>query len=180
MKKKFADIIMNPVRQRIVQYFILHPKATVSEIAAELSDVSRASLYRHIKILFEAGCLEVLEEKPVRGTVERTYGLVSQPMGNDVSKQDVSMLIQNSLFAIMASFAQYFQNSSTEDAQKDMISVSSCTLLLSDKEFTDMLGKIGQVYNEYLNNKPTAERKERCLTFISAPPQKDGKGENHA
>lgn len=178
MRRSLADVLMNPVRQRIIQYFISHSKGTVSEIAVELSDVPRASLYRHIKILFEAGCLKVLEEKSVRGTVEKTFGLVAQPMGDDVSEPDVSMLIQNTLFAITASFTQYFQHHSVQDAQKDLLSVSSCTMLLSDQEYTEMLEKVGQVYNEYLNNKPDAGRKERCLTFISAPSQKDNKGEN--
>ena len=51
MSRDFADVIMNPVRQRIAQYLILHRTGTVSEIAAALSDVPRPSLYRHMNVL---------------------------------------------------------------------------------------------------------------------------------
>lgn len=70
-QQDFTKIIMNPVRQRIVQYLILHEEGTVSSIREELNDIPPASLYRHIKILYEAGGIEVVRERKVRGTVEK-------------------------------------------------------------------------------------------------------------
>ena len=177
MPKNPADILMNPARQRIIQYFVLHKKGTSGQLAEALPDIPRASLYRHIKMLYDAGYLQVLETHPVRGTEEKTYCLTAQPMGENASEKEVSALIQNLLYAVMTSFAQYFQTHDTADAQKDLLSVSSCTLLLTDDEFAELLRRIGQVYQTYLNNKPSAGRKERCLTFISAP-SKPSKGES--
>lgn len=51
MKTEIAEVFMNPVRQRIIQYLLVHKKGTVKEIKKELPDVPSASLYRHIKIL---------------------------------------------------------------------------------------------------------------------------------
>ena len=43
---ELAEIVMNPVRQRIFQYFLLHETGTVKEIRKALPDVPSASLYR--------------------------------------------------------------------------------------------------------------------------------------
>ena len=41
-QQDFTKIIMNPVRQRIVQYLILHEEGTVSSIREELNDIPPA------------------------------------------------------------------------------------------------------------------------------------------
>ena len=51
---ELAEIVMNPVRQRIFQYFLLHETGTVKEVRKALPDVPGASLYRHIKILADS------------------------------------------------------------------------------------------------------------------------------
>ena len=48
---EIAEVVMNPVRQRIFQYFLLHEAGTVKELKRALPDVPNASLYRHIKVL---------------------------------------------------------------------------------------------------------------------------------
>lgn len=167
-EKKFAEVIMNPVRQRIAQYLMVHEKGTAGEIGAELSDVPTASLYRHLKVLLEADCISVVEERKVRGTVEKTYGLVMQPMGDAPGKEDIAGLVEQSLFALMASFRRYFAREDT-DPIKDCISVASSTLLLTDEEYMEMLGKIGNIINGYVLNKPEPGRKPRQFTIVSLP-----------
>ncbi len=168
MNKKFAKIVMNPTRQRIVQCLIIKQKATVAEIAEELSDIPKPSIYRHIKTLFDNNCIEVVEETKKRGTVEKTYSLVQNPVGESPTNEDVSFLVQSSLMSIMASFTKYFANENA-NPQKDMLSLSSSTLMLSDEEFMQMFGEIGEVYNKYIMNKPNESRKPRNITIISAP-----------
>ena len=55
---ELAEIVMNPVRQRIFQYLLLHETGTVKEIRKALPDVPGASLYRHMKLLTENGIEE--------------------------------------------------------------------------------------------------------------------------
>ncbi len=178
LERDFVDVIMNPVRQRIVQYLLLHARGTAGEIGAELSDVPRPSLYRHLKVLLEAGCIEVVEQKPVRGAVERTYALVAQPL-QDATQQQVQQLVQGTILHIAGEFASYFAGADP-DPQRDLLSVSTSTLLLSDQELMEMFGRIGQVLNDYIQNKPTAERKARSITLISAPPRMEREEEAHA
>lgn len=175
MDKKITNIIMNPARQRIIQFLLINQKGTVSEIAAELSDIPRVSIYRHIKVLLEASLIEVVEEKAIRGTIEKTYSLIASPFGDMPTNDDISLLIQNTLLSIAGNFSQYFKNTNA-DPQKDMLSVSSSTLMLSDEEFAQFFKEIGEIYNKVINNKPDGKRKPRAITIISAPTTKE-KGE---
>ena len=72
---ELAEIVMNPARQRIFQYFLLHETCTDKEIRKALPDIPIASLYRHIKILADSSILMVVGENRIRGTVESVYQL---------------------------------------------------------------------------------------------------------
>lgn len=170
VKKDLTKIMMNPIRLRIVQYLMIHKQGTTGEMKQELSDISPASLYRHVKILLEAGCIEVFEEKKIRGTTEKTYGLVQQPMG-EVTEQDIAGLFQSGMLSLMTSFEQYFAGEDA-DPKRDMMSFSTSTLLLTDEEFMEFFQKMGEVFNGVIGNQPTEGRKQRRITFISSPCEK--------
>src|ERR1039457_2860534 len=70
-----ADLLLHPVRLRIVKAFLGDRALTTAQLAAELDDVPAGSLYRHIAILTRAGVLQVVAERRIRGAVERTYTL---------------------------------------------------------------------------------------------------------
>jgi Helix-turn-helix domain len=70
-----ADLLLHPVRLRIVKAFLGDRALTTGQLAAELDDVPAGSLYRHVALLTSAGVLQVVAERRVRGAVERTYTL---------------------------------------------------------------------------------------------------------
>ena len=72
---EIAEIVMNPVRQRIIQYFLIHETGTVKEVRKALPDIPSASLYRHMKTLTDNSMITVVGENRIRGTVESIYQL---------------------------------------------------------------------------------------------------------
>ena len=88
---EMAEIVMNPVRQRIFQYFLLHETGTVKEVKKALPDVPNASLYRHIKILTDSSILIIVDENRIRGTVESVYQLNKEAL----EKEDESEFFRN-------------------------------------------------------------------------------------
>lgn len=176
MEKKLAEVIMNPVRQRIAQYLLLHETGTVNEISAALNDVPKPSLYRHMNVLRNAGCIEVVSEKVVRGAVERTYRIVAQPVENP-SQEQIASLIQGILGSTVAAFSNYFAQNDA-NPQRDMLSVSSSVLMMSDTEMMEFLQLIGDVMGKYINNAPKADRKPRNIMFISCPVAMKGEGKH--
>ena len=106
-----AKIVMNPVRIRIAQYLILHEQGTTAQIGEELSDVPKASLYRHMKMLEDAGLIQVVQENKKRGTVEKVFRLNQEnPMGGrEPGKEEIAQLIHSSLLSIMGEFQRYLK-----------------------------------------------------------------------
>ena len=162
---ELAEIVMNPARQRIFQYFLLHETGTVKEIRKALQDIPSASLYRHIKILADSSILMVVGENRIRGTVESVYQLNKDAMATEDETENA---VQMSLLSICTSFAKYF-SSGNADPQKDMLLFTNCTLLLTDEEFSKYLSEINQVTVKYMKQTSSESSKTRRITLISAP-----------
>ena len=162
---ELAEIVMNPVRQRIFQYFLLHETGTVKELRKALPDVPSASLYRHIKILADNSILTVVGENRIRGTVESVYRLNKDAM---TTEDENGNAVQMSLLSICAAFAKYFSTGHA-DPQKDMLLFTSCTLLLTDQEFSEYLSEINQLTVRYMKEESSESSKMRMITLISAP-----------
>ena len=162
---ELAEIVMNPVRQRIFQYFQLHETVTVKEIRKALPDIPSASLYRHIKILADCSILMVVGENRIRGTVESVYQLNKDAMATE---DETGNAVQMSLLSICASLAKYFSTGNA-DPQKDMLLFTNCTLLLTDEEFSKYLSEINQVTVKYMKQAGSESSKPRRITLISAP-----------
>ena len=162
---EMAEIVMNPVRQRIFQYLLVHETGTVKEIRKALPDVPSASLYRHMKILTEHGILTVIGENRIRGTVESIYQLNKSAL--EIEDANGSA-VQSALLGICASFAKYFSGDSP-DPKKDMLLMTTCTLTLNDTEFMDFLTEINQVAVKYMDIPIKDGCKTRQITLISAP-----------
>ena len=59
------------------------------QIAAKLPDIPQASLYRHLRSLENASLINIVDSHPVRGTVEKVYGLrESAPVNFDKDDAD--------------------------------------------------------------------------------------------
>ncbi|MFC7646807.1 helix-turn-helix domain-containing protein [Streptosporangium lutulentum] len=68
-----ADLLLHPVRMRILQALFDADPMTTAQLRDRLPDIAPATMYRHIAVLTDAGVLEVVGEKRVRGTMERSY-----------------------------------------------------------------------------------------------------------
>lgn len=169
--RDLAKVVMNPIRQRILQALLVHGKSSTKDIGEELNDVPAPTLYRHIKILLDADVIMVAQEEPIRGTIQRIYAVNPEFM-NGADANDTNLLIQNTLHSLCASFQMYFAKGKT-DMQKDLLSVSTSTLLLSDAEFMDFLQELSKLIGKHISNQPTSDRKTRRFTFISSPSEED-------
>ena len=112
MKDIYIDACLNPVRQRILQVLIEKKEASAAQILEVLTDIPRASLYRHIKILADAGVIEAVREVPKRGSVEKFYALAAPPAdaktneGMNQMIQATLMLSDEEFTAFLAGYSQ--------------------------------------------------------------------------
>lgn len=70
-----AKLLTNPFKAKLLERFAGKP-ATTKQVA-DLMGEKAPRLYRHVDALFEAGLLELVQEKPKRGTVERYFRTVA-------------------------------------------------------------------------------------------------------
>lgn len=162
---ELAEIVMNPVRQRIFQYLLIHETGTVKEIRKALPDIPSASLYRHMRILTENNILTVVGENRIRGTVENVYQLNKGVLETDDAD---GTAVQTALLGICTSFAKYFSGGHA-DPKKDMLLMTTCTLLLTDDEFAGFLSEINGIAIKYMETIVKESSKTRQITLISAP-----------
>ncbi len=165
METEIAEVFMNPVRQRIIQYLLVHEKGTVKEMKKELSDIPSASLYRHIKILADHEFLIVVEENRIRGTVENVYQLNRAALEVD---DESGTAVQMSLLSLCAAFAKYF-SSGHADPRKDLLMLTSCTLTLTDEDFIKFLTELNEVATKYMAKPVTKKSVSRQVTLVSSP-----------
>ena len=167
MKKDYMEACMNATRQRIIQVIMRKKEATSAEIGEELQDIPRASLYRHIKVLLDAEIITVVKEAFKRGSMEKTYAIAPQMPYSDTN-EEYNSLIQSALMGLQGEFYRYFSGEDP-DPQRDLLTVGSASLVMSDEEMIDFLTAYGELLQKYMPNKPGEGRKVRKVTLVVSP-----------
>src|SRR6266568_397738 len=164
-----ADLLLHPVRLRIVQAFLGDRALTTSALSAELADVPTASLYRHVARLVDAGVLQVVAERRVRGALERTYVLrvAAASIGLDqiaaMSPDEHRQAFMAFVAGLLGDFDRYI------DPLRDGASYRMAGMWLDDAEFAEMLRDLVRVLQPRLANPPAPGRKRRILGTILLP-----------
>jgi DNA-binding transcriptional ArsR family regulator len=169
-----ADLLLHPVRLRIVQAFLGDRALTTSALSSELSDVPPASLYRHVARLVDAGVLQVVAERRVRGALERTYvlRLAAASIGLDeiaaMSAEDHRQMFMAFAAGLLADFDRYLQRGDV-DLLRDGVSYRLAGLWLDDAEYADLLRDLVRVLQPRLANAPKKGRRRRILASVLLP-----------
>ena len=169
-----ADLLLHPVRLRIVQAFLGDRTLTTSELAAEMDDVPAGSLYRHVARLAQAGVLEVVAERRVRGAVERTYRLraAAARMGpaevSAMSAEDHAHAFMAYVAGMLADADRYLA-AGQPDPVRDGADYRVGALWLTDAEFADFLGDLAAVIQARVANAPGPGRRRRLLFGVVLP-----------
>lgn len=166
--KNLADILLNPIRMRIVQHLAHLQSATVGRLVELMNDVPRTTLYRHINVLNEQGLLKVIKEEKVRGTYEREYALNTEKLQESIAQNPVQDNVNAFIMKLLADFAGYFKTPGADPIQ-DRLFLAENMLLLSDAEFEQCIEGIFAVVQKYMNLPAGPGRKPRSLSVISSP-----------
>lgn len=173
-RQNTADLILHPVRLRIMQAMLGGRQVTTAQLADELDDVSTATLYRQVAILVEAGLLSVVSERRVRGAVERTLALSESP--TIVEADDLAAMTPEDhkrgfaafVAGMLATFDRYVDRGDI-DLVRDQVAYRQYALWMTDDEFTGFLEGIGEVYRRSAEQGPAPGRTRRVLSLVSLP-----------
>ncbi|HEX4090304.1 MAG TPA: helix-turn-helix domain-containing protein [Trebonia sp.] len=169
-----ADLLLHPVRLRIVKAFLGERALTTRQLAAELPDVPAASVYRHVGRLAEAGVLHVVAERRVRGITERTYMLrlfAAQLQPAEVaamSAEDHGSAFLAYVAGLLGDFDRYFATE-PEDPAGDGAGYRVAALWLTDAELADFRRALAAIVVPLLAHGPADGRRRRMLYTVMLP-----------
>ena len=165
--KNINEILINPVRTRIIQVVAEKRTLTADDICELMPDIPRTALYRHIKLLLDNQVLLVVSEEKIRGSLERTLALNVEQIQKNNTVENASQLSMQFLLNKLATFQRYFSNPQANPG-KDKIFLNNTILIMNDAEFDAFLLKLRELLTS--NNFEMSEgRKARDLSSISSP-----------
>jgi hypothetical protein len=169
-----ADLLLHPVRLRIVQAFLGDRSLTTGELRDELPDVPSTSLYRHVARLVDAGVLSVVAERRVRGAVERTYVLraaAARINPDEIAKMTPEEHRQTFLAfvaGLIGDFDRYLARGDV-DPLRDGVSFNLAGMWLTDGELLELGRELYAVLQPRLANPPAPGRKRQLLATALLP-----------
>lgn len=168
-----SDPLMHPVRLRIVMA-LAGTERTMHQIAAALDDVPTSSVYRHLQVLQQAGVVEVVGERQVRGAVEKTLCLANDTgtIGAAEAGHMTADMFRRTLLAFHAQllheFEQYVQNPDSDPA-RDLIGFRTATLYATDQEWLAVIEAMNAALLPLFEQAPGAGRIRRRLATWTLP-----------
>jgi DNA-binding transcriptional ArsR family regulator len=179
MKRTKADLLLHPVRMRIVQAFVGGRHLTVQQIGEMLPEIPQATLYRHFNVLRQANLLTVVGRNKVRGTEEKIYALAEQG-GNlneddlkDASREDHLRYFMAFMANLLGDLDHYLQHKS-DNMAADGFGYRQANVYLSDEEFEAFLQNVRTAVQNVIQNEPAPHRRRRTIATIFIPePRKE-------
>lgn len=173
MTESLIDLIIHPVRLRILQLLGLGP-LTTHQIAGALPDVPASSIYRHVKLLHRHDLIRVVETHRVRSMEERVYALARPPR---LGEADLAGLTADdhvrsfTLYtaALIHDFANYVQSAGDFRPLEDRAGYSEALIYATTEEMDAVGRAINAALTPLLTNGPGAGRRLRKLSVISHP-----------
>ena len=169
-----ADLLLHPVRLRIVKAFLGDRALTTKQLAAELPDVPAGSIYRHVARLTEAGVLQVVAERRVRATTERTYTLrmyAAQMQPDEIAAMTIDEHVNAFLAYVAGLLGDFDRYTATrpEDPVKDGAGYRVAAMWLTDAELAGYLRELAAISQSRLANAPGKGRRRRMLYTLLLP-----------
>lgn len=174
MSEKKAEVILHPVRMRIIQCLVSRKRMTPYQLQEEMPDIPQATLYRHVRKLKDAGILVVADERQSRGATEKVYMLpeyaavLTQEDLQHATAEDHLTYFINYAAHLIGEYGRYVQQPGIH-LERDGVSYRQWPLYLTDEENLEMLYAIRDIFKKYMDNGPGDGRRKRLISTIVHP-----------
>jgi len=174
MSMTALDLLLHPVRLRVVNALSHGQTLTTRELCSRLTGVSQATVYRHVGMLMNGGIIEVDREEQVRGAVERWYRLredrarIAAEVGKAMSRADHRRAFGGAMAALIAEFNAYIGRKDAKPFD-DMVGYRQGTVWLTQGEITTLVREIRRALAARMANAPGTGRRPYLLSTIFFP-----------
>ncbi len=169
-----ADLLLHPVRLRVVQALLGGRRLTTAQLQSELAEVTPATLYRHVRTLLDGEILDVVGERRVRGAVERTYALRTEAAS--VQPEDLEHLTAEQhrgmfttfVASLLADFDRYL-DAGEVDLVADGVGYRQHAFWLTDEELVRLATDLSAALLPYALQEPEPGRTRRLFSTVVIP-----------
>ena len=168
------DLLLHPVRMRLVNALAGGQILTTAQLCDRLPDLPKATVYRQVEQLRRGGVFEVESERRVRGAVERSYRLGQR--GAVVGQEEAqAMTLENhrrgftaAMAALIGDFNAYLDRNGANPVA-DEVSYKQFTLWLTPAERSRFIRQIGRALLTRLSKRPSPGRVPYLVSPIFFP-----------
>ena len=169
-----VELLVHPVRLRIVHALSGGRVVTTAQLVARMPDVSKATVYRHVGVLADAGIIEVAGEQRVRGFVERSYRLhrdratIPADRVAVATPDELRAAFAAAMATLIAEFDGYL-DSGAADPVADLVGFRQHAIWLSDDERADLVAAMRAALAGRIGNPRASGRRPHLLSPILFP-----------
>ncbi|WP_433203833.1 helix-turn-helix domain-containing protein [Dactylosporangium sp. CS-047395] len=169
-----VELLLHPVRLRIVHALSGGRSLTTQQLCERIADASKATVYRHVALLADAGILEESGQQRVRGFVERHYRL--QPARAAVTAERAATATVDehrrafaaSMAALLAEYQAYLDDPAADPA-RDQVGYRQHAVWLTDDERAALIEGMRAGIVPQIANGPGPGRSQYLLSPILFP-----------
>jgi predicted DNA-binding transcriptional regulator YafY len=172
-----VELVLHPVRLRIIQALLGGRRLTTAQLGDELPGVTTATLYRQVATLAEAGVLVAVDERRVRGAVERTWELqldAARIAGDELagmSPEEHRRAFAAYVAGLLAGFDGYLARGEI-DFERDRVGYRQVALWMTDTETDEFIAGLRDLAGRF-GNGPGDGRVRRVLSTVLIPDATD-------
>ena len=173
MRLSKADLIIHPIRLRILQVLSRGP-ATTHKISENLPEVPVSSLYRHLRLLLEGNLIAVSETRLIHGIEEKEYQIANVPRVTqedlvDLSGEEHLQYFTIYLVTLLEGFKRYLESSLEVDYLRDRTGYTEIDFWATGEELDQLSQSINQSVKTLVEQKPSKKRRLQKFAIITYP-----------
>ncbi|MFD0576710.1 helix-turn-helix domain-containing protein [Dactylosporangium darangshiense] len=169
-----VELLLHPVRLRIVHALSGGRSLSTQQLCERISDASKATVYRHVALLVDAGILEESGQQRVRGFVERHYRLVPARAAVSAQRAASATLDEHrqafaaAMAALLAEYQSYLDDPAA-DPVRDQVGYRQHAVWLTDAERDALIEGMRAAIVPHLGHGPGEGRTQHLLSPILFP-----------
>lgn len=168
-ERPIADLVLHPVRLKIIQQ-VGGRNMTTGELRKALPDVTQATLYRHVAALLEADILTVVDERQIRGAIERTLALGERMahVGHDELQAMDSMQLGAAFATFLSGLSDDFDQLLADERTelRGSLGFSRAPIYLDTQDLGELQASLMEVLTPYLQRSKAGQRRLNLATIL--------------
>ncbi len=142
---------------------------TVREIKEKLNDVPKATLYRHIKKMYENKLIRVSKTKMVNGLKQHTYTLhkdaiITEEDFKNISGEERTKVYLTNFMSFIKSLIKIFRKNTLEG--NFSVTFIKFKMHVTKEESKEMYRRVKEVLDDYTKNEPREDRNFEEIALI--------------